>query len=372
MVRRVSVIDNAVSYDVENKTAVSVRDGVIEYLGAELGVEPPERIFTVYRSPATIANVAASMRGIPLTDEHVEVGEPVLSSIGTVSQSEMIDMIDESTDSKLAIQNKVSLKDAFLVLLDSGKRELSLGYEADLVPHDKYDFEQRDIIPHHLALVPSGRCGHQCRFIDRKPTEEKTMSEKSKPVIAKVFCDEGGAVSLEQVVEIAMALPEAIKKVPVDKLQEIMPYLNEIIGYAKDNGVEMPAEGEPEGDPKPTEVTDEEKKDDEEKKEKVVATDSKAFVDAVKKATDSAIKLHSEVVDKAKNFVDETYSFAGKSTSDVMRDALATEHGSTKFTDAELPVAFKLLKKTANYKNFGDAAIAGSLESRIQSELEGK
>jgi len=366
-VRKISVIDSSISYNAENKTAISVRDGVLEYLGVEIGELPPNKIFTVYRSPSTIANAASSMRGIPLTDEHIDPGEPIPDGvpIGTVNHAEMIDFFDSSTESKLAVMNIVEVKDDFLDMLASGKRELSLGYNADLVPHDKYDFEQRNIIPHHLAVVMSGRCGSSCRFIDRKPSEEKAMPKKTKPAIAKAFCDEDGAVSLEQVMEIAMSLPEAIKKVPVDRLQEIMPALNEIIGYAASNGVEMESEGE-------QEVTDEEteSKPAEEEKEKVPVTDSKEFIDALKKATDSAIKLHSEVVDKAKNFVDDSYSFAGKSTSQIMRDALATEHGSTKFNDSELPVAFKLLKKTANYKQFGDS-VNGGLEARVQENLKG-
>ena len=43
--------------------------------------------------------------------------------------------------------------------LNAGKKELSLGYDARLIPSDKYDFEQRDIVPHHLAVVEAGRCG---------------------------------------------------------------------------------------------------------------------------------------------------------------------------------------------------------------------
>ena len=53
----------------------------------------------------------------------------------------------------------------------------------------------------------------------------------------KAFIDAEGSVSLEQIVEIAAGLPEAIRKVPVDKLQELMPAMQEIMTYAKDQGV---------------------------------------------------------------------------------------------------------------------------------------
>jgi len=56
--------DTATYSDTE-RTAVSIRDGVLEYLGTEIGLEPPDKVFAVYRSPATIANAAHAMKGIP-------------------------------------------------------------------------------------------------------------------------------------------------------------------------------------------------------------------------------------------------------------------------------------------------------------------
>jgi len=41
------------------------------------------------------------------------------------------------------------LSDAMQATVDAGKRELSLGYMADL--DDDYDFEQLDIVPHHFS-----------------------------------------------------------------------------------------------------------------------------------------------------------------------------------------------------------------------------
>ena len=143
-------------YSETARTAVSVRDGVLEYLGAELGLEPLDKVFTVYRSPATIANAAYAMAGIPLTDEHVSMEGPALDSGSRVESSVVIDQLDESTHSRLAVQNKLAVNDTLQLLLKD-KRQLSLGYEADLVPHSRWDFEQINIVPHHLAAVPAGR-----------------------------------------------------------------------------------------------------------------------------------------------------------------------------------------------------------------------
>lgn len=343
--------DSAV-FDPTEKTALSVRDGVIEYLGSELNMLPADKLFTVYRSPATIANTAMKMQNIPITDEHVSLDMPAPEGGGFISEAEMVDASDSSTLTTIAIKNKLSICDTILAMVEAGKRELSLGYHAELVPHDEYDFEQRGIMPHHLATVDRGRCGPMCSFIDRKPQsieEEKPMTTK----LHKAFIDAEGAMNLQQIVELATALPEAIKSVPVDQLQELLPALQQIVEAAK--GV-LPAADEeideeetmrlPAGD------EDTATKEEEEKK----------FSDAVAKAaskkadefTDKAIKQHATIIEKARSFLSDEYVFSDKNTVQIMRDALATET-SESFADSELPLAFKMLKKPdANYKEFGD------------------
>ena len=354
-------------YSETARTAVSVRDGVLEYLGAELGLEPLDKVFTVYRSPATIANAAYAMADIPLTGEHVSLDGPAPSDGGRVESSTVIDQIDEPTHSRLAVQNKLAVSDSLQITLKD-KRQLSLGYEADLVPHSKWDYEQVNIVPHHLAAVSDGRCGPLCSFLDRKP-EEKNVPEK-----VKLFLDAEGQVNLEQIVEIATALPEAIKKVPVDQLVKLMPAMQEIMAYAKEQGA-MPADEGMEDE----ELTDEEvaaKKEApaaEEDKPKENFSDSKAFRDAVeaksKKFADAEVKRYAQVVNKARNFLDADYDFSDKSANKVMADSLATQ-STDKFEDSELPVAFKLLRKpNTDYSQFGDTKAETGLESRINADL---
>jgi hypothetical protein len=351
------------TYSDTERTAVSIRDGVLEYLGAEIDLELPDKIYTVYRSPATIANAAYAMAGIPLTGEHVSLDGPAPSDGGRVESSTVIDQIDEPTHSRLAVQNKLAVSDSLQTKLKD-KRQLSLGYEADLVPHSKWDYEQVNIVPHHLAAVSDGRCGPLCSFLDRKP------KEKNMPKKGKAFFDAEGQVNLEQIVEIATALPEAIKKVPVDQLKKIMPSLQQIMMYAKEQGAveEAPAEGE-------EDMTDEEaaaKKEApaaEEDKPKENFADSKAFKDAVASAVKGEVKRYAQVVTKARNFLDADYDFSDKSANQVMADSLATQ-STDKFEDSELPVAFKLLRKpNTDYSQFGDTKPDTGLESRITADL---
>jgi len=361
------------TYSLKDKTAVSVRDGVLEYLGVELGLEPKDKVFTVYRSPATIANAAYSMAGIPLTDEHVSLDMPAPDTGSAVIDSVVIDQLDEYTSSKLAVKNKLKISDAISAVLEQ-KNQLSLGYFANLVEHSKWDYEQVDIVPHHLAAVESGRCGPLCSFIDRKPTGNIMK-------LNKAFTDAEGAASLEQIVEIAMGLPEAMKKVPIDKLQELMPAMQEIMTYAKAEGalpeeeseVESMDEDKPEDEIKDMESEDKPMKDEEAKE------DEKKFSDAdvqslvkkeAKKFADAEVKKYASVVNKAKNFLDSDYDYSEKASSEIMRDALATQ-STDKFEDNELDIAFKLLRKSdVNYSQFGDSKSASALEQRIQNDLE--
>lgn len=359
------------TYSTTDKTAVSVRDGVLEYLGAELGLEPTDRIFTVYRSPATIANAAYAMAGIPLTDEHVTIDGPAPDTGSTVTSSEVIDQIDESTHARLAVKNKLSVSDSLAVVLQD-KRQLSLGYTADLIPHSRWDFEQVGIVPHHLAAVSAGRCGPLCSFLDRKPPQPQTPEEGTMPKLHKAFLDAEGAVSLEQIVEMATSLPEAIRKVPVDRLQEIMPALQEITSYAKEQGAMPESDGEGMEDEDKPETPDGEEEMSDEEKPKFSDADFRKALDKEKaKFADAEVKRYAEVVNKARNFLDADYDFTGKTANEVMRDALATQ-STDKFEDSELPVAFKMLRKAdADYSKFGDSKPEGGLSARIKQSLEG-
>lgn len=370
---------DAATYDGSLKTAISVRDGVLEYLGSEIGHEPPGKIFTVYRSPATIANLVAKMAGIPLIPDHVEPGSESGEYKSKVESATLVDSFDDELGSTLAIKNQLSLDPDMIAEIEAGKSQLSLGYTGQLVPHPKHDFEQIDLNPTHLAAVEAGRCGEGCRFMDRKP---QPTPEANMPKFHKAFCDAEGSLSLSQIVELAAGLPEAIKNVPADKLAELLPALQEIMAAATAAGVEVPA-GDAVVEDVPV-MTDEEasklvdESAGEVKGDPVKVTDSmrkvlaQKFSDATRKAVDTAVKTHASVIDKAREILPETYSFGDKSTAQVMRDALAVEHGSQKFSDSELSVAFKLLKKSGgDYQTFGDAkADENSLSARLKKSLE--
>lgn len=343
---------DAITYDAKTKRAISVRDGTLEYYGHELGIEPHEKVFKVYRSPATIAQVSHLMKTLPLTDGHVDLDSAVIDPAGEIKDARVVDHYDQSSDSKLAIENDVIFTDGNKYNeLSEKHKELSLGYKAELIECQDYDFEQRNIRPHHLAVIEHGRCGAACTFLDKKTVGED-MSKKQK------FIDEDGNPNLEEIMKIAQALPEALKRVDIDTLKDVMPRLQEIVNKAQE-GSQMPEEGQQQQDMDKKEeddMQDEKKPDDEMQDHHKDFADSQQFKDAVKSAVDDALVKHSKVVDKARHFVDSKYSFDGKSTKDIMIDALKTEYDDlSDFADEEISTAFKLLKKSkGNLENFGD------------------
>lgn len=347
------------TFDPIQKTAISVRDGVLEYLGMEIGMQPPDQVFRVYRSPATIANAAMKMPGVPITADHVTLDMPAPSDGGFVSEAQMVDALDELTHTTIAVRNVLTMSDTMLANVEAGRREMSLGYNAELIPHEgPYDFEQINITPHHLAAVERGRCGPMCSFIDRLPTTTKEDITMAKAKLHKAFCDQEGAMNLQQIVELAAALPEAIKTVPVEMLAQLVEPLTAIIEAAKTAIPELAetpeptASGEPAMDADPAAAAEEKDK-------------PKAFGDA---AVQVLLRQHASAIEKAREFLPEAYKFADKSTVQIMRDALATETKEP-FTDAELPLVFKMLKKTApSYQNFGDSK-CNNLESLANKEL---
>ena len=344
--------DKSIIFDSKNKNAISMRDGVLEYLGSELGLTPEDKIFKVYRSPATVANCVNGLDGIPITDNHVSLDKEPDNPVGSVLNSVLVDHFNDEYNSTVAVKNGVKVDDESIL---SDKRETSLGYNARLIAHDKYDFEQRDIQPHHLAIVDRGRCGSACRFTDKRG-QKMTVKQPEGNKDQDIFNDENGNLNLERVIEIAMKLPEALKKLPTDQLNKVMPALEGIVQNV--NG------SEPSQD-----VEDNPKKEGEDgmPENKKPVTDSSEFKEAVEKAVtkqlkdsvNDAISKHTQAIQKAKDFLPEDYDFTGKDTNQIMRDTLDHELGKdTKFEDSELTIAFKTLRKTVSknhqYKNFGD------------------
>ncbi len=352
--------EHQVFFDFQNKTVKSVRDGVQEYFGIELGIEPTDKVFTVYRSPETITSMVASMDSLPLIEDHIDPRlEPSPETVtGNITNTEVIEFGEDFKDSTLTLEHKVAINDKGLDALSRGKRQLSLGYLGKLREHEQYDFEQHDLKPTHLAMVDNARGGDVLSFEDKQKQKETKMES--------IFIDEDGKLSLQKVAEMIGSLQEAIKNAPIEEVAKVMPSLEALIESSKANsGMESEEkasedmEGEEE---KPAEDMDKEeeevatedmdKEEDEDKKPHF--TDSQEFKDAIDAKANELCESKFKVVEKAKDFLDATYNFADSSMSKIMKDAVENHLGES-FEDSKIEGAFLALRKNeSKYSEFGD------------------
>lgn len=155
--------------------AKAARSGIYQYLGRE--VDPSgsrfkaDAMVNVYRPPEEVFDKASlsSFVSKPITNDHPT--EAVTSAnwrdlahgmiMGAVPDGEYVGF-------DLAFMDAGIIAD-----LDSGKSELSNGYDCNLVFEDgeladgtKYQAVQRRIRGNHVALVDAGRAGSECRVGD--------------------------------------------------------------------------------------------------------------------------------------------------------------------------------------------------------------
>lgn len=392
MSKRMLFTDNLTFTKDGNKTVISIRDGIQQYAGIELELEPYDRSFKVYRSPETIRAIKDQLIGIPITNGHVELETiPPEKIIGFIDASEVVKYRNEMLHSSIAIKNAVKLSDNMIQLLNS-KNQLSLGYFAETANHDLYDFEQVNIIPHHLAIVENGRCGTVCKFRDERkdmPKEIKDEQEEKKPVESEVDGaksespeavkpdeenkDEVLPVNLQRIAEVVNDLPEAVKLMGLKDLEKLVPALELAISTARaatpsgqeaaegNETVVAPTETQEESEME--EINDEAETVNKEETEKSNFKDSTEFKDAVTMVAGQRV----DTIMKAKTFLDEDYDFK-KDTLIIMRDALATQ-SKDQFLDEEVGVAFKMLKKFKDYSNFADENGKCEIEKMKDKEL---
>ncbi|MCK5604895.1 DUF2213 domain-containing protein [Candidatus Pacearchaeota archaeon] len=356
--------NDAVLFDSETKTVISVRDGVQEYKGHELGLAPPDKVFTLYRAPETIKAIVDQMAGLPLTDDHVSLDMVPNNPVGKIVDAELVDSVDDDTKTTVNIKNRVSMD------FDVAGKQLSLGYRAGLIDCEVYDFEQVDIVPHHLAIVQNGRCGNACKFTDKESGMKKKLN------INAAFLDANDQVNMAQVMDIVANLPEAIKTMPIKELSKLIPVLQKVTAAAVESiadpegGAMSPEEEEAARQAKETaDAEDLARKEKEEQDANDAAakekeTNDKAFSDSVAAETKKKNAEYATVIIKAKDFLPDTYAFADKNACDIMRDALATQHND-KFEDSELPTAFKMLKSITDYQKFGDSKTTSDIVDEI-------
>lgn len=172
--------------------AFAVRTGIQLYAGSEVGLIDRD-VVRVYRSEDEVRNPAslATFAHAPVT-----LGHPVEN----VTKDNWADLAKGEVSTEATWDgNKIKLplivKDAdAIAAIDAGTRELSAGYTCELefidgvTPEgEAYDARQVNIRVNHLAIVPKGRAGAECRIGDNANNwgvSPVTPSAKGKDIMS--------------------------------------------------------------------------------------------------------------------------------------------------------------------------------------------
>lgn len=144
--------------------ACLTRTGVFYYVNADGSVRAELRIEDEVFNPEALA----SMRMLPVTNEHPpEMLNPQNTKEFAVGfGAESIEREGQMISTLLKITDAATISD----IENGDKQEISMGYmaELDFTPGVyegvRYDAVQRNIRYNHIAVVPKGRAGSQCRI----------------------------------------------------------------------------------------------------------------------------------------------------------------------------------------------------------------
>lgn len=187
---------------------IAARTGVYQYLSSELELEGPERIVNVYRPPEQVF-APESMATYPhsdITNDHPEdlVDSTTFKSV-SVGHVRGVEQDGDNAVVDMIIKDQSAIDD-----IQSGKAELSPGYMAEYVKAPgiapdgtPYEFEQRDIVINHVAVVEAARAGKVARIFDHKP-KGVPMAQR------KVFLDSKKSRSITVDEEVALVVEDAV------------------------------------------------------------------------------------------------------------------------------------------------------------------
>lgn len=187
--------------------AFAVRSGIQIYLGSEVGLADKELV-RVYRPEDEVRNPESlgTFSHAPITlghPEKVDAANWKDLAVGEVSTEA------QWVDGKIKLP--LILKDQKAIAqVQAGTRELSAGYTckvdftSGVTPDGQlYDAIQRDIRINHLAIVPKGRAGSECRIPDAASwgvspiTTSKKEDEMSDALKTVVLGDKAPRVHAE-------------------------------------------------------------------------------------------------------------------------------------------------------------------------------
>ncbi len=159
------------------------RTGMMIYGPEETPLEPgPEGIIKIFREDKDVfrPETIASALGKSVTNEHPD--DDVTPEVWKDLSHGIILNVrrGEGAMDDLLLADLLITTPEGIEAVRSGKREVSLGYDADYIEVEPGVGRQENIIINHVALVEQGRCGPRCAIKDHKPNIENEENSMAK------------------------------------------------------------------------------------------------------------------------------------------------------------------------------------------------
>lgn len=193
------------------------RTGVQQYLGSELG-RPDMDVVRVYRPESEVfaQDAMRSYAHRPVTVDHPAkmVDATTWKGVAAGQTGEEVVRDGQCVRVPLVLMDAAAIK-----AYEDGKRELSMGYSAEIVFRDgvtpdgqPYDAVQTQLRMNHLALVDRARGGKELRIgdgrtpggkdrADNQSPKEKTMSDNTRTILVdglSVVTTDAGAQAIQK------------------------------------------------------------------------------------------------------------------------------------------------------------------------------
>ena len=325
------------------KDSKITKEGVFPYFNSSVGIEgkADDEVVYVYRPAEEISKIELiedfNNRPIPLTDEHEMIGEgmtaPEDKGVEGTLDKVWFDSSDNSLRGNITVYSRRMQSE-----IDSGKKELSLGYfcqydiEAGYFNGKRYDAIQRFIRPNHIALVEKGRSGSDVRVLDRaicydSIETELIMETKDIEHIKGLYKD----LKAETFDE----LKSSLMACDFDEFREIFKEEDEEEEKKTEDEEEEKASEDEDEEEKKTE--DEELEEEKKGEDKCGATDSadviaslKAEIAALRSATDSLPKSLRADMKEANDLAIKLSDYVGTFDASDMTSSEVAEYGCKK------------------------------------------
>lgn len=292
------------------------RTGIQEYLASELELtdRDPGEVIRVYRPEEEVFS-AGAMRTYayrPMTnnhpDEQVTADNWKSLSIGQTGGEVARD--GEFVRVPLVLMDSQAIAD-----YEGGKRELSMGYRADIVMQDgktpdgeQYDAVQKTLRMNHLALVDKARGGDQLRIGDQRNSDDLDQP-RNQPKGGQLMADNLRKVVLDGLtIETTEQGEQAI-----NKLQQQVADAGQKLVDAEESHRQALADKDKEIAKKDGEI--------DELKKQVMSDED----------LDKAVTERADLISRAKVVADEDYS--GKSPADIRKTSVVAVLGDAAVKD---------------------------------------